>query len=48
VDPPGLRRSAGRFFIQPRVIADEIWHVVHQERSAWSFDVELRPFGETW
>ena len=36
------------FFIRPAAIADEIWHVVHQERSAWSFNVEVRPFGETW
>jgi short-subunit dehydrogenase len=36
------------FFIKPPAIADEIWHVAHQDRSAWSFNVELRPFGETW
>jgi len=36
------------FFIKPAAIADEIWHVVHQHRSAWSFNVELRPFGESW
>jgi NAD(P)-dependent dehydrogenase (short-subunit alcohol dehydrogenase family) len=36
------------FFIQPTAIADEIWHVAHQDRCAWSFNVELRPFGETW
>jgi short-subunit dehydrogenase len=36
------------FFIKPRAIADEIWHVVHQDRCAWSFNVELRPFGENW
>jgi NAD(P)-dependent dehydrogenase (short-subunit alcohol dehydrogenase family) len=36
------------FFIQPSAIADEIWHVVHQDRSAWSFNVEVRPFQETW
>jgi NAD(P)-dependent dehydrogenase (short-subunit alcohol dehydrogenase family) len=36
------------FFIKPRAIADEIWHVVRQDRSAWSFNVELRPFGENW
>lgn len=36
------------FFIKPKAIANEIWHVVHQERSAWSFNVELRPFGENW
>ena len=36
------------FFIQPAEIAEEIWHVVHQPRSAWSFNVEIRPFKETW
>ncbi len=36
------------FFIKPRAIADEIWHTVHQDRSAWSFNVEVRPFRETW
>lgn len=36
------------FFIKPAAIADEIWHVVHQDRSAWSFNVEVRPFAEKW
>ncbi len=36
------------FFIKPAAIADEIWHVAHQDRSAWSFNVEVRPFRETW
>ncbi|KJC57084.1 short-chain dehydrogenase [Bradyrhizobium sp. LTSPM299] len=36
------------FFIKPRAIAGEIWHAVHQDRSAWSFNIELRPFGEAW
>jgi len=36
------------FFIKPAAIAEEVWHVAHQDRSAWSFNVELRPFGETW
>jgi hypothetical protein len=36
------------FFIQPAAIAEEIWHVAHQDRCAWSFNVELRPYGETW
>ena len=36
------------FFIKPAAIADEVWHVVHQNSSAWSFNVELRPFGESW
>jgi short-subunit dehydrogenase len=45
------QRFKGRpdeFFIKPQAIAAEVWHIVHQDRSAWSFNVELRPFGETW
>lgn len=45
------QRFAGRpdeFFIKPAAIADEIWHVLQQDRSAWSFNVELRPYGENW
>ena len=36
------------FFAKPPAIAEEIYRVAHQDRSAWSFRVELRPFGETW
>ncbi|WP_439815012.1 SDR family NAD(P)-dependent oxidoreductase [Zavarzinia sp. CC-PAN008] len=36
------------FFIQPAHIADEVAHLVNQPRSAWSFNVEIRPFGEVW
>ena len=36
------------FFVKPAAIAEEVWHVAHQDRSAWSFNVELRPFRETW
>ena len=52
IDVPWTRQAfAGRpddFFIQPRAIADEVWNLAHQDRSAWSFDVEIRPFGESW
>ena len=40
--------SPDEFFIKPAAIADEVWHVAHQDRSAWSFNVEIRPFRETW
>lgn len=36
------------FFIQPTDIAAEVWHVAHQPRSAWSFNVEIRPYREPW
>ncbi|MBY0278896.1 SDR family NAD(P)-dependent oxidoreductase [Candidatus Binatia bacterium] len=45
------RMFAGKpddFFIQPAAIADEVWHVLQQPRSAWSFLVEIRPSGEVW
>ena len=35
-------------FTQPEDIAEEIFHIAHQPRSAWSFDVELRPDIEKW
>ena len=36
------------FFIQTSAIADTIWHVVHQDRSGWTFELDIRPFGEEW
>ena len=36
------------FFCKPSAIADEAFHVAHQDRSAWSFNVELRPDIENW
>ncbi len=36
------------FFIQPAHIADECFHVVQQPRSAWTFNVEIRPYAEQW
>ncbi len=36
------------FFIKPEAIAENVWYVAHQDPSAWSFEVELRPYGERW
>ena len=36
------------FFAKPRAIAEEIYKTVKQDKSTWSFRVELRPFGEYW
>ena len=36
------------FFCKPTAIAEEVFHVAHQDRSAWSFNVELRPDIENW
>jgi NAD(P)-dependent dehydrogenase (short-subunit alcohol dehydrogenase family) len=52
IDVPWTRErykdKPNEFFIQPTAIAEEIWHVAHQDRCAWSFNVELRPYGEPW
>ena len=29
-------------------LADTAYHIAHQDRSGWSFNVEVRPFGEEW
>ena len=36
------------FFAKPSAIADTVYHVAHQDRSAWSFNVEVRPYHEQW
>lgn len=36
------------FFLQPEDIADAVMHLVRQKPSAWSFEIDLRPFGERW
>jgi NAD(P)-dependent dehydrogenase (short-subunit alcohol dehydrogenase family) len=43
-----FKDRADDFFIKPSAIADECFHVAHQDRSAWSFLVEIRPFHEPW
>ena len=47
-------RAAGRptpndapdSLLEPDAIAETYWHVMHQHRSAWSWEVEVRPWGE--
>ncbi len=52
IDVPWTRQAFAakpdEFFAQPSSIADTVYQVAHQERSAWSFEVDLRPFGEKW
>jgi NAD(P)-dependent dehydrogenase (short-subunit alcohol dehydrogenase family) len=36
------------FFVRPADLAETVYHLATQPRSAWSFEVEARPFGETW
>ncbi|HEY6006314.1 MAG TPA: SDR family NAD(P)-dependent oxidoreductase [Anaeromyxobacter sp.] len=36
------------FFVKPDDVADAVFSIARQPRSAWSFEVEARPFGERW
>jgi NAD(P)-dependent dehydrogenase (short-subunit alcohol dehydrogenase family) len=42
---PGKRDD---FFIKPADVAESAFWLTQQPRSAWSFAIEARPFGETW
>ncbi|MGO9838085.1 MAG: SDR family NAD(P)-dependent oxidoreductase [Polyangiaceae bacterium] len=52
VDLPGTRqRMAGKpdsFFVKPDDVAETALLLAKQRPSAWSFEVEARPFGEAW
>ena len=52
IDLPRTRKAMpdklDDFFLKPDAIAALAAHVVAQDRSAWSFEVEARPFRETW
>lgn len=43
-----FKERPDEFYIKPSAIAEECYHVAHQDRSAWSFLVEVRPYGEVW
>lgn len=52
VDLPRTRETmAGKpdeFFVQPAAVADAVWMLTQQHPSAWTHELDLRPFGETW
>ncbi len=35
-------------FLAPASIADTFFYLAHQEKSAWTFELDVRPFGESW
>ncbi len=52
IDVPWAREkfsdAPDEFFIQPKSIAAEVFHLAHQPRDAWTFQAEVRPFCESW
>ena len=52
IDMPYARRRRPQMpdekYAKPIELAETVYTTAHQPRSAWSFYVELRPFGEKW
>ena len=52
IDVPDARRSLQErpddSFVKASAVADTAHHVVMQDRSAWTFELDLRPYIEKW
>jgi NAD(P)-dependent dehydrogenase (short-subunit alcohol dehydrogenase family) len=52
VDTPRTRAmvpgKSDDFFVGTAGVAETVFQLCHQDRSAWSFQVEARPFAERW
>lgn len=52
VDSPRARAAQpdapDTFFVRPQAVADNLLWLARQDRSAWSFEIEARPFAEKW
>ena len=52
IDLPRTRKhlveKPDEFFLKPDDIAQSVFTLVRQPRSAWTFELDLRPFGEKW
>lgn len=52
IDMPAIRERFPQLgednMLKPSAIAETYWHIAHQDRSAWSHDVDVRPFTEKW
>jgi len=50
IDIPRVRKGNPHFkdedLLKPEAIAETYWHLAHQDRSAWTMELELRPFKE--
>jgi len=52
VDLPRTREmlpdKPDQFFVKPAAVADAVWNLCQQDPSAWTFELDIRPFGENW
>jgi NADP-dependent 3-hydroxy acid dehydrogenase YdfG len=43
-----MPNKSGDEFISPDDLAESVWTLTQQKPSAWTFEIDLRPFGEKW
>jgi NAD(P)-dependent dehydrogenase (short-subunit alcohol dehydrogenase family) len=52
IDMPAIRERFPQLsdddMLKPSAIAETYWNIAHQDRSAWSHDVDVRPYKEKW
>src|SRR5438552_16626365 len=52
IDTPKVRKaykpSAKEPLLKPEAIADAYWNLIHQDRSAWSLEIDVRPYSEAF
>jgi NAD(P)-dependent dehydrogenase (short-subunit alcohol dehydrogenase family) len=52
IDIPNTRALFGDrpddFFLRPDAIAETFWQLARQDHSAWTFEIDVRPFAERW
>lgn len=52
VDLPRTREmfpdKPDEFFVKPTAVAEAAWMLCQQDPSAWTFELDIRPFGENW
>src|SRR5262249_31768604 len=50
IDTPFIRQRVPQIkdedMLTPSAIAETYWHLAHQDRSAWTLDIDMRPFKE--
>lgn len=50
IDTPFIRQRFPQIkdedMLTPSAIAETYWHLAHQDRSAWTLDIDMRPFKE--
>jgi NAD(P)-dependent dehydrogenase (short-subunit alcohol dehydrogenase family) len=51
IDTPNVRRTykpPQEPLLKPETIADSYWNLIQQDRSAWSLEIDLRPYNEAF